>query len=191
MLSSAAKGQPGEIDRHLPLQDSLKDDLRQHLRAEDSPYRAPDGSLRGIQDLPAVNIIVEEAPSILNPARMKFGSVFRDISRQGRKFGLGLTVVSQQVSEIDDGILSQINTEITWPWETRTNARPRCTRPAMTFIRSSANCRSWDRAGHIVGKLQASAVADSNTGVQITTMAGEVRGKIYEAITKCSPEAGD
>ena len=60
-----------------------------------------------------MNIIVEEAPSILNPARLRFGSVFRDISRQGRKFGLGLTVVSQQVTEIDDGILSQINTEIT------------------------------------------------------------------------------
>ena len=29
-----------------------------------------------------------------------------------RKFGIGLTVVSQQVSEIDDGVLSQINTEL-------------------------------------------------------------------------------
>ncbi len=57
--------------------------------------------------------MIEEAPSILNPARMKFGSVFRDISRQGRKFGIGLTVISQQVSEIDNGVLTQINTEIT------------------------------------------------------------------------------
>ncbi len=111
LLGTAA--QPGEIDRHLPLQDSLKTELRRQLRADDSPYRNPDDSLRSIRELPSVNIIVEEAPSILNPARMKFGSVFRDISRQGRKFGLGLTVVSQQVSEIDDGILSQINTEIT------------------------------------------------------------------------------
>jgi DNA helicase HerA-like ATPase len=44
---------------------------------------------------------------------MKFGSVFRDISRQGRKFGIGLTVVSQQVSAIDSGVLTQINTELT------------------------------------------------------------------------------
>ena len=44
---------------------------------------------------------------------MRFGSVFRDISRQGRKFGIGLTVVSQQVSEIDNGILTQLNTELT------------------------------------------------------------------------------
>ncbi len=50
---------------------------------------------------------------MLNPQRMKFGSVFRDISRQGRKFGVGLTVVSQQVSEIDQGVLTAINTELT------------------------------------------------------------------------------
>ena len=105
--------QPGEIDRHLPLQDSLKAALRERLESENSPYHTADGGLRNINELPAVNIIIEEAPSILNPARMKFGSVFRDISRQGRKFGIGLTVVSQQVTEIDTGILSQINTEIT------------------------------------------------------------------------------
>jgi hypothetical protein len=104
---------PGEIDRYLPLQSSLKQHLKKRLSTNDSPYRNPKGGLRSLGDLPAINIIVEEAPSILNPARMKFGSVFRDISRQGRKFGLGLTVVSQQVTEIDDGILSQINTEIT------------------------------------------------------------------------------
>ena len=108
-----AANQPGEIDRHLPLQESLKQALKERLQGESSPYRRADGTLRNINELPAVNIIIEEAPSILNPARLKFGSVFRDISRQGRKFGIGLTVVSQQVTEIDTGILSQVNTEIT------------------------------------------------------------------------------
>jgi hypothetical protein len=103
----------GEIDRHLPGQESLKKILKERLDAGDSPYRANNGQLCGFDQLPAINIVVEEAPSILNPARMKFGSVFRDIARQGRKFGIGLTVVAQQVTEIDDGILSQINTEIT------------------------------------------------------------------------------
>jgi DNA helicase HerA-like ATPase len=103
----------GEIDRHLPAQASLKAVLKARLGVPGSPYIDGTGSLRSLIELPAINIIVEEAPSILNPARLRFGSVFRDISRQGRKFGLGLTVVSQQVTEIDDGILSQINTEIT------------------------------------------------------------------------------
>lgn len=106
-------GVPGEIDRQLPKHNSFKALLKEQLATRNSPYVDAAGRLRNLAHLPAVNIIVEEAPSILNPSRLKFGSVFRDISRQGRKFGLGLTVVSQQVTEIDAGILSQINTEIT------------------------------------------------------------------------------
>ena len=52
-------------------------------------------------------------PASSIPARLKFGSVFRDISRQGRKFGIGLSVISQQVTAIDNGILTQLNTELT------------------------------------------------------------------------------
>lgn len=69
--------------------------------------------VRKLEELAAVCITIEEAPSVLNPDRMKYGSIFRDISRQGRKFGLGLLVISQQVTEIDQGILTQINTELT------------------------------------------------------------------------------
>jgi DNA helicase HerA-like ATPase len=78
------------------------------------PYLNPkaENGKRNLDELPLVSVVVEEAPSVLNPARMKFGSVFRDISRQGRKFRVGLTVVSQQVTEIDAGILSQINTQL-------------------------------------------------------------------------------
>lgn len=71
------------------------------------------GEVVRIEDLPHVNVLIEEAPSVLNPERLRFGSIFRDISRQGRKFGIGLTVISQQVTAIDHGILSQLNTEIT------------------------------------------------------------------------------
>jgi DNA helicase HerA-like ATPase len=75
------------------------------------PY-IKDGRVARVEELPAVNVVIEEAPSVLNPDRLRFGSVFRDISRQGRKFGIGLTVISQQVSAIDQGILTQLNTEI-------------------------------------------------------------------------------
>jgi uncharacterized protein len=82
------------------------------LRTGELPY-LKEGKIVPSDQLPIVNIVIEEAPSILNPQRMRFGSVFRDISRQGRKFGIGLTVISQQVSEIDKGVLTQINTELT------------------------------------------------------------------------------
>jgi hypothetical protein len=90
----------------------LADDICGRIRMGELPYKDGDRR-RDVSELPFVNVVVEEAPSILNPERMKFGSVFRDISRQGRKFGIGLTVVSQQVTEIDQGVLTQINTELT------------------------------------------------------------------------------
>ncbi len=90
---------------------SLADELIVRLDRGELPY--VDGQrLRSSNELPFVNVVIEEAPSILNPERLKFGSIFRDISRQGRKFGIGLTVVSQQVSAIDAGVLTQTNTEL-------------------------------------------------------------------------------
>ncbi|MHA2377886.1 MAG: ATP-binding protein [Candidatus Thorarchaeota archaeon] len=64
------------------------------------------------RSLPVILVTVEEAPSILNPELMRGRSVFKDISRQGRKFNMGLLVVSQQVSVLDNVILSQMNTEV-------------------------------------------------------------------------------
>lgn len=93
-------------------QRSLVDALLERLECGALPY-VDNGRVRTPDELPLVHILVEEAPSVLNPARMKFGSVFRDISRQGRKFGIGLGVVSQQVSEIDAGVLTQLNTQMT------------------------------------------------------------------------------
>jgi len=94
-----------------PGQRALVEVLLTKMESGELPY-IQDGKPIAQDKLPYVNVVVEEAPSILNPARMRFGSVFRDISRQGRKFGIGLTVVSQQVTEIDSGVLTQLNTEL-------------------------------------------------------------------------------
>ena len=90
---------------------SLADRICELVASGDLPY-IQDNQLRSVDTLTRVNVVIEEAPSVLNPARMRFGSVFRDISRQGRKFGIGLTVMSQQISEIDQGVLTQLNTEL-------------------------------------------------------------------------------
>lgn len=90
---------------------SLADEMIDRLEHGVLPY-LENGEISAPDQLPYVNIVIEEAPSVLNPQRMRFGSIFRDISRQGRKFGIGLTVVSQQVSEIDRGVLTQLNTEL-------------------------------------------------------------------------------
>ncbi|MFX1390438.1 MAG: ATP-binding protein [Promethearchaeota archaeon] len=66
-------------------------------------------------EMPIIIFTIEEAPSILRPELMRYSNVFKDISRQGRKFNLALEVISQQYSPIDDTILSNMNTVINLP----------------------------------------------------------------------------
>jgi DNA helicase HerA-like ATPase len=130
---------------------SLADELIKRLEEGNLPYFDGEG-LRQPDQLPYVNVVVEEAPSVLNPARIRFGSVFRDISRQGRKFGIGLTVVSQQVTSIDEGILTQINTELTMALG---NEEER-----IAAIRNaSADLAGFDRELQVMGKGQTVASA--------------------------------
>lgn len=105
---AAVFGRDDEAGR--PGQASLVEALLERLDSGVLPYIDGD-RVRSTDELPVVHVLVEEAPSILNPQRLRFGSVFRDISRQGRKFGIGLGLVSQQVSEIDRGILTQLNSQ--------------------------------------------------------------------------------
>jgi len=72
-------------------------------------------SIKDSSEMPIIIFTIEEAPSILRPEMMKYSNVFKDISRQGRKFNLGLEVISQQYSPIDDTILSNMNTVINLP----------------------------------------------------------------------------
>ncbi|MHA1772257.1 MAG: ATP-binding protein [Candidatus Thorarchaeota archaeon] len=110
-----SSGTLGNLDTQAQarLPHSFYSKIKQHARGfyghggtqDNTPVKSP-------RELPAILITVEEAPSILNPELMKGRSVFKDISRQGRKFGIGLLVVSQQVSVLDNVILSQTNTQI-------------------------------------------------------------------------------
>jgi len=72
-------------------------------------------TVKDSSEMPIILFTIEEAPSILRPEMMKYTNVFKDISRQGRKFNLGLEVISQQYSPIDDTILSNMNTVINLP----------------------------------------------------------------------------
>lgn len=130
---------------------SLADLLIARLASGALPYlngqqpRSPD-------ELPYVNLVIEEAPSVLNPQRIRFGSIFRDISRQGRKFGIGLTVVSQQVTAIDEGILTQINTELTMALGNEEERR-------AAVRNASADLTGFERELQVMSKGQAIASA--------------------------------
>ena len=126
---------------------SLADRICNLVESGELPY-IENEQLRSVDSLPRVNVVIEEAPSVLNPARMRFGSVFRDISRQGRKFGIGLTVMSQQVSEIDQGVLTQLNTELSMSLGNETERRE-------AVKNASADLIGFERELQVLSKGQA------------------------------------
>jgi len=130
---------------------ALADELWNRVESGALPYLI-DGEVASTDDLPYVNVVIEEAPSVLNPERIRFGSVFRDISRQGRKFGIGLTVISQQVTAIDQGILTQINTELTMALGNEEERR-------AAVRNASADLTGFERELQVMGKGQALATA--------------------------------
>jgi hypothetical protein len=56
-----------------------------------------------------VLISIEEAQRVLSQRSEKTG-VFREIAMEGRKFGVGLGVITQQPKNIDQRVLAQMNT---------------------------------------------------------------------------------
>ncbi|TFG16031.1 MAG: ATP-binding protein [Promethearchaeota archaeon] len=99
-----------KLNQSLPKQ--FFDEYKLNLR---DIYVKSGNYLKDPAELPIIIFTIEEAPSVLRPEMMRYRNVFKDISRQGRKFNLGLEVISQQYSPIDDSILSNMNTVINLP----------------------------------------------------------------------------
>jgi hypothetical protein len=78
--------------------------LRRYKRYKD------DGTL---EQKPVVTIVLEEAPRVLGKAVLERGSnIFSTIAREGRKFKIGLTAITQLPSLIPREILANMNTKI-------------------------------------------------------------------------------
>lgn len=56
-----------------------------------------------------VLISIEEAQRVLSPRSEKTG-IFREIAMEGRKFGVGIGVITQQPKNIDHRVMAQMNT---------------------------------------------------------------------------------
>lgn len=73
-------------------------------------YYKMDGSLN---EKPVVSIVLEEAPRVLGKEALEHGpNIFSTIAREGRKFKVGLTAITQLPSLIPREILANINTKI-------------------------------------------------------------------------------
>ncbi len=69
--------------------------------------------LRKLGKIPPMMLIVEEAHNYCPQQGLAASSkIFRTIAAEGRKFGLGLTIISQRAAKIDKNVLSQCNTQM-------------------------------------------------------------------------------
>ncbi len=69
--------------------------------------------LRKIGKVPPMMLVVEEAHNYCPQQGLAASSkIFRTIASEGRKFGLGLTIISQRAAKIDKNVLSQCNTQM-------------------------------------------------------------------------------
>ncbi len=69
--------------------------------------------LRKAGRIPPLMMVCEEAHNYCPQQGLAASSkIFRTIASEGRKFGLGLTVISQRAAKIDKNVLSQCNTQM-------------------------------------------------------------------------------
>jgi len=69
--------------------------------------------LRKLGKVPPMMLVVEEAHNYCPQQGLAASSkIFRTIAAEGRKFGLGLTIISQRAAKIDKNVLSQCNTQM-------------------------------------------------------------------------------
>jgi hypothetical protein len=71
--------------------------------------------LRKVNEVPPGMIIVEEAHNFCPErgyGKASSTSVMRTIASEGRKFGLGLMIISQRPARVDKNVISQCNTQI-------------------------------------------------------------------------------
>lgn len=69
--------------------------------------------LRKIGKIPPMMLVVEEAHNFCpQQGQVACSKVFRTIASEGRKFGLGLMIITQRAAKVDKNVLSQCNTQI-------------------------------------------------------------------------------
>ncbi len=69
--------------------------------------------LRKADKIPPLMLVVEEAHNYCpQQGQVASSKVLRTIASEGRKFGLGLTIISQRPAKIDKNVLSQCNTQM-------------------------------------------------------------------------------
>jgi DNA helicase HerA-like ATPase len=69
--------------------------------------------LRKMGKIPPMMLVVEEAHNFCpQQGQVACSKIFRTIASEGRKFGLGLMIITQRAAKVDKNVLSQCNTQV-------------------------------------------------------------------------------
>lgn len=107
-----------------------------------------DFKLKTLDELPIVMITIEEAPSILGSQMSKEGNIFIDISRQGRKFRIGLLLITQNITSMEPIILANTNTELNMMLGNENEVR-------QAIMNASNNLLGYDNEFKVLGRGEA------------------------------------
>jgi hypothetical protein len=113
-------------------------------------YRSYSGSGE-LGSKPVVSVVLEEAPRVLGKEVLERGSnIFKTIAREGRKFKVGLTAITQLPSLIPRDILANMNTKIILGVEMKPERQALIESSAQDLSDDDRNISSLDKGEAII-----------------------------------------
>jgi len=100
---------------------------------------------------PVINIVLEEAPRVIGKAVLEQGpNVFSTIAREGRKFKVGLSAITQLPSLIPKEVLANINTKIILGTEMNSERQAIIESASQDLSTDNRNIAALDRGEAII-----------------------------------------
>lgn len=104
-----------------------------------------------LDDKPVVSVVLEEAPRVLGKEVLEAGpNIFSTIAREGRKFKIGLTAITQLPSLIPREILANMNTKIILGIEMKPERQAIIESASQDLSQDDRNIASLDKGEAIV-----------------------------------------
>jgi len=119
-------------------------------------HRYQDYKSKGeLEDKPPVSVIIEEAPRVLGSERLATAgdNIYSKIAREGRKFKVGITGITQLTSVIPKDILTNMNTKIILGNEMAPERRAIIDSAAQDLADDDRNIASLDKGEAIVSSI--------------------------------------
>ena len=137
-----------------------------------------------LNEKPVVSIVIEEAPRVLGKEVLEKGdNIFSTIAREGRKFQVGLTAITQLPSLIPRQILANMNTKIILGTEMKPERIALIESASQDLSTDDRNIASLDKGEAIVS----SNFAKFATPVKIPHFPDYVKERLSQKIKKPIP----